>query len=255
MAIKIDHLDYCISDKQILSDISLEFHSGQHIGLVGANGAGKSTLLNLLSRGLTPESGEILWQGKVSTDWDEQSFARYLAVLPQSSSLSFGFSVLEVILLGMLNTDLGHKQQLDIANDLMHTMGLSQYRDKAYTQLSGGEKQRVHFARVCAQLSTTPINERILLLDEPTSALDLNHQKILMDQAQGMAKQGACVVSVIHDLNLASRYCDRLVMLADGAIVADGCPEEVINEDNIFKVFNYQARLLNDEQSGLKMVV
>lgn len=254
-SIQMQGLDFSLGNKQLFRQLSLSFAAGQHTALLGANGAGKSSLLKLICGDHQQQSGDIQILAKLRTEWDKPQLSRHLAVLPQSSELSFAFSVSEVVGLGLINSRLSYQDQQVIIKQQLELMDIWHYKDTPYPQLSGGEKQRVHYARVTAQLATTPIEQQILLLDEPTSALDLSHQQVLMEHAEKLSQQGATVISVVHDLNLASRYCQRILLLKDGEICSDGTPEQVLNQANIKHVFDYQAEIMRHPEQNFPVVI
>ncbi|WP_221074540.1 heme ABC transporter ATP-binding protein [Agarivorans aestuarii] len=254
-SIQLQGLDFSLGNKQLFKQLSLSFAAGQHTALLGANGAGKSSLLKLICGDRQQQAGAINILGKPRTEWDKPELSRHLAVLPQSSELSFAFSVSEVVGLGLINSRLSYQDQQQIIKQQLELMDIWHYKDTPYPQLSGGEKQRVHYARVTAQLATTPVEQQILLLDEPTSALDLSHQQVLMEHAEKLSRQGATVISVVHDLNLASRYCQRILLLKDGEICSDGTPEKVLNQANIKHVFDYQAEILRHPEQDFPVVI
>ncbi|GDY24722.1 MULTISPECIES: heme ABC transporter ATP-binding protein [unclassified Agarivorans] len=254
-SIQLSNIQLSLGSKQLFSDLSVNFHAGQHTALLGANGAGKSSLLKLICGDRKQHGGEINILGQQREAWDKPELSRHLAVLPQSSELSFAFSVSEVVALGLLNSKLSYQQQQVVVKQQLELMDIWHYRDTPYPQLSGGEKQRVHYARVTAQLATTPVEQQILLLDEPTSALDLSHQQVLMEHASKLSQQGATVISVVHDLNLASRYCQRILLLKHGEMCADGEPEKVLTQANIHQVFDYQAQILRHPEQDFPVII
>ncbi|WP_432454252.1 MULTISPECIES: heme ABC transporter ATP-binding protein [unclassified Agarivorans] len=253
--VQLSNIGLTLGKKQLFKDLSLAFYPAQHTALLGSNGAGKSSLLKLISGDLEAPTGILSILQRQRKHWRRTELSRHLAVLPQSSALSFAFSVSEVVSLGLINSKLSHQQQLQIVEQQLELMDIWHYRDTPYPQLSGGEKQRVHYARVTAQLADTPIEQQILLLDEPTSALDLNHQQALMQHASKLSQQGATVISVVHDLNLASRYCERIVLLKQGEICGDGSPEQVLTEQQIGTVFNYQPQIMRHPKYGFPVII
>ncbi|RKF21455.1 heme ABC transporter ATP-binding protein [Alginatibacterium sediminis] len=254
-SLRLENVSFEYQENRVLENINLQVYPGEHLGLLGANGAGKSTLLKLISRELKPSSGTMFWFGKSSDQWQPLALSQRLAVLPQSSSLSFAFSVSEVVEMGLLSSSLGYRRQQAICEHRMRAMDIWRYKDSPYTRLSGGEKQRVHYARVSAQLAQSEDQAKLLLLDEPTSALDLNHQQALMLDAQQQVSRGCCVVSVLHDLNLASRYCSRLVLLSRGEIIANGSPDQVLTPENIAQVFDYKAQVIRSDSANFPVVI
>ncbi|WP_427982562.1 heme ABC transporter ATP-binding protein [Agarivorans sp.] len=254
-SIQLSQLDFSLAQNQLFKQLNLSFYSGQHTALLGANGAGKSSLLKLICGDRQQQQGEITILGKPRQQWNKAELSRHLAVLPQSSELSFAFRVSEVVGLGLINSQLSYRDQQQLIKQQLQLMDIWHYRDTPYPQLSGGEKQRVHYARVTAQLANSQLEQQILLLDEPTSALDLNHQQAVMEHASMLSQQGATVVSVVHDLNLASRYCQRILLLKEGQIYHDGRPEQVLTQSNIAQVFDYQAEILRHPQQHFPVII
>ncbi len=216
--------------------------SGEFVGLLGPNGAGKSTLVRLMAGEIVPTAGSVTLGSTPLTKLSAQALARRRAVVPQATSLTFPFTVLEVILLGASVPGFSgtRSRTHDIAEESLARVNLSAFRDRFYIELSGGERQRVHIARGLCQLAAARLFEpgpKVLFLDEPTSSLDLAHQRLALAAVREEAERGTAVLAVLHDLNLASAYCDRLVMMDGGKIVADGAPADVMREDILSKVY------------------
>lgn len=236
-----------IADKILLDNISLKIKPGELLAIIGPNGAGKSTLLRCLSGEMQPESGVVMLNEKSMTDWVLSERAQLCAILPQSSSLSFPFSVLDVVLMGRSphSFSSNQSQDLSIAYQALRLIGIESLTERVYTTLSGGEKQRVHFARVLTQI-WLPIADqaRYLMLDEPTSALDISCQHECLKIASDFAKQqGVGVLVVLHDLNLAALYADKIAVLYQGKLIEWDKPKVVINESLIQHVFEYSAKV------------
>lgn len=232
----------------LLDGISLEIHPGEVLAVVGPNGAGKTTLLRAISGEEQPTSGFVTLDGEDITALPPEVLAARRAVLPQTSTLSFGFSVLDVVLLGRIPHKTSHFHNLDATRRAMEEANITHLASRSYPTLSGGEKQRVHFARTMAQLDTLDsTGERkasYLLLDEPTSALDLNHQQSVLSSAQRRAQQGMGVLAVLHDLNLASQAADQLIVLREGRILAEGPPSQILNADLVRAAFDVPVIVL-----------
>ncbi|WP_164007655.1 heme ABC transporter ATP-binding protein [Pyxidicoccus trucidator] len=223
-----------------IGPIDLVLQPGEVVAVVGPNGAGKSTLLSALAGELRLAAGEVLLEGLPLERWQPRERARRLAVLPQESSLGFGFTVLEVALLGRSpHTGRGSQgADLDAALAALDATDMRHLASRPYPTLSGGEKQRVQLARVLAQLSA-PLEQghRYLLLDEPTASLDLAHQHLVLEAAGRFAREGGAVLAVLHDLNLAARHAHRLVLLAGGRLVEEGPPAQVLRPELIADTF------------------
>lgn len=250
MSIRANNLCVTINGRKILDDLSFTCCAGEITAIVGENGAGKSTLINCLA-GVSKFTGEITLNNHPIESLSLSKLAQYRAVLPQHSSLSFPFSVLEVVRLAMSLGCLSHEDQALIISDSLALVDATQFIDRDYLHLSGGEKQRVQLARVLAQLRAYKHQEsRFLFLDEPTSALDLKHQystlKMLRElcsrrnrQDKSVQNMGALVI--LHDLNLASFYCDKILLLDSGRLIAHDTPERIFQSDMIKKSFGIEV--------------
>lgn len=239
----IKQLSLSLQRRQLLTDINLRLHAGQVTVLIGPNGAGKSTLFKCISGEHSPY-GQMRLFGRERALWSRQALARQLAVLPQQSGLQFPFLAHEVVSLGRIPHNSGERENLPIIKQAMQRAQVWHLCDAPYPRLSGGEKQRVHFARILAQL-TGAEKQRILMLDEPTSALDLAQQHLLLTEARRLADDGCAVLVIVHDLNLAARYGDQLVLLHHGRIASMGSPEQVLTPANVEQYFGYKAQLMH----------
>lgn len=240
--LRVDELDCARGGRRILEGISFQLNAGEVLAVLGTNGAGKSTLLASLTGELAPLSGSVELAGRALGSWSAQERARRMAVLPQSSSLAFPFSVAEVVAMGRLPHGTGRHQDELIIDQALEATDVVQLRERSYLSLSGGERQRVHLARVLAQVWDAE-EQGCLLLDEPTASLDLAHQQLILQQARNMAARGLAVVVVLHDLNLAARYADRLLLLHEGRIGALGAPWDVLSAERIAEVFGVEVRI------------
>lgn len=224
----------------VLDDISIDIRAGEVTALLGPNGAGKSTLLKLLC-GEIPSQNDIEYFGKQKNDWAPSESAKHIAMLPQHSTLTFPFLAKEVVELGAIPLSITNKETTQLALQYMEQTDVLHLADRLYPALSGGEKQRLHLARVLTQLHQSG-ERKILMLDEPTSALDLAHQHNTLKIAREAAKQhNAAVVVVLHDLNLASQYSDRLVLLHNGKLVCDDTPWNALTPERIEHVYGYRS--------------
>ncbi|MCX5478144.1 heme ABC transporter ATP-binding protein [Kaistia geumhonensis] len=222
----------------LIDRVSLALRPGSVTAIVGPNGAGKSTLVRALTGEIAPAAGRVAIDGEDLARLAPRALAARRAVLPQASSLAFPYTVHEVVRLGVLAA-----RDRRAANDrvvaALSAVDLSGFGGRLYQQLSGGEQQRVHLARVLCQLpEPCPGGQAAwLFLDEPTSSLDLRHQLMALAAAQRFARAGGGVVAVLHDLNLAARHADRIVVVRKGRIAADGPPAEVLTAGLIEDVF------------------
>lgn len=238
----------------VLADIDLQLQPGQVLGVLGPNGAGKSTLLGALCGELEPAVGDVWLQQRRLADWPGPERARRLAVLPQSSTLTFAFSVEEVVAMGRLPHASGRLRDQQIVQQALDAADALHLAGRSYLALSGGERQRVHLARVLAQLWPAGAGQ-VLLLDEPTSMLDPLHQHITLQAVREFANQGAAVLVILHDLNLAARYCDQLLLLAGGRPQAQGSPDEVLRAEVLQAVFGLQVLVQAHPERGHPLII
>ncbi|ANY14625.1 heme ABC transporter ATP-binding protein [Bordetella pseudohinzii] len=259
MTLQAHHLTLERGGKRILTQVSLTLAPGAVLGLLGANGAGKSTLLACLAGELAPVSGQVEINGRPLRQLAPGQQARLRAVLPQKPSLSFDLGVEEVVAMGAYPfPELSPGQVGQLCEQALRQAGVSHLAQRRYLELSGGEQQRVQFARVLAQCQAAPAGEpRYLMLDEPISNLDPRHQIDLLRTARELAReQGAGVLVIAHDVNLAARWCDRIMLLADGAAVAEGAPAEVLTPANLRHVYGVQAEVLpHPREAGALLVL
>jgi len=242
-----------IGRADLVEAASLVLRPGEMIVVVGPNGAGKSTLTRLLSGERAPSSGRVLWHGTDAARLKPAALARLRAVLPQQVTMAFPFTVEEIVRLGAEAG--GHRRAAagQLCRAVLADVDLSGWEERLYHQLSGGEQQRVQFARVLAQVlrpqeeAGTPA--RCLFLDEPTASLDIRHQIELLGRARAFTAGGGAVVAVVHDLNLAAEFADRLVVMEKGRIVADGPPRASLTEDTVARVFGL-AGIVNRVPAG-----
>ena len=230
-----------MNGRTLLNGVDLEIRSGQITVLVGPNGAGKSTLLKALSGEHKLAGGRVSLDGKAIADLSARELACRRAVLPQSVEVAFSFTVAEVISVGLMGS--GAREAGRVAR-LLQSVELPGFAARRYDSLSGGERQRVQLARVLAQLECGHAEKAsYLFLDEPTASLDLAHQFVVLRLARAHADKGGGVLAVLHDLNLAAMVADRIVVLANGGIIADGTVDEVICDEVIERAFGVSVRV------------
>lgn len=236
---------------RVLDRVSVRVNSGEVLGIVGPNGSGKTTLLRAMARLVGVEQGEVLMNGTDLTDTSAQQRARDIAYMPQSAG-NHSFTALEFVLMGRYphlgRFKLESRSDIEIAEAAMRRTGTSEFAHRRLQTLSGGERQRVLLARVLAQQA------EVLLLDEPTASLDMQHQLLTMETARTEASNGAAVAVVLHDLSLAARYCDRLVLMNKGTVVGDGAPWDVISQSTLRDVFAVDAAVEPDPIAGRPLV-
>ncbi|CAI8809499.1 Hemin import ATP-binding protein HmuV [Pseudomonas sp. IT-P253] len=220
----------------------------------GPNGAGKSTLLGALCGELKADQGSVWLDERELSRWDGADRARRLAVLPQVSTLDFAFRVEEVVGMGRLPYQSGQTRDDEIVAAALQAADAGHLSGRSYLALSGGERQRVHLARVLAQLWPGEAGQT-LLLDEPTSMLDPLHQHITLQAVREFADRGAAVLVILHDLNLAARYCDRLLLLEGGRSVALDTPEQVLRPEPLKAVFGLEVLVQRHPERGHPLII
>lgn len=240
--------------KTVLAGIQLELRAGEVLGVLGPNGAGKSTLLGALSAELPPSRGAVLLEDRELSAWPGPQRAQRLAVLPQTSSLSFAFRVEEVVGMGRLPHATGRQRDDEIIAEALQAADAGHLAGRSYLELSGGERQRIHLARVLAQLWPGSVGQT-LLLDEPTSMLDPLHQHTTLASVGDFARQGVAVMVILHDLNLAARYCDRILLLRQGRPHAIGTPDEVLRAEALRAVFGLDVLIERHPERGHPLIV
>ncbi|MFJ3484709.1 heme ABC transporter ATP-binding protein [Pseudomonas sp. NPDC090202] len=240
--------------KSVLADVDLTLHPGEMLGVLGPNGAGKSTLLGALSGELRTAQGQVWLDDQPLPQWKGAQRARRLAVLPQSSTLSFAFKVQEVVALGRLPHDSGQQRDAEIVKASLEAADAWHLHDRSYLALSGGERQRVHLARVLAQVWPGE-GGQTLLLDEPTSMLDPLHQHTTLQAVREFADRGGAALVILHDLNLAARYCDRLLLLQAGRPYALGTPQTVLQPDALKAVFGLDVLVQPHPERGHPLII
>ncbi len=244
--------------KTILDNVSLEMRPGEFLAVIGPNGAGKTTLISALAGTLSPDAGEVYLDNVPLAAHDAAALARRRAVLPQQSELSFGFDVMDVVLMGR-SPHIGRTEEEEdarIAQDALDAAGVAHLCERQYTTLSGGERQRVQLARVLAQIWPSHANERTryLLLDEPTNNLDLTHQYHILARARALNGDGASVFAILHEPNLAAFHADRVAILDRGRIVAEGTPREVLTEERLSALYGIDLRVLEHPARGCPQI-
>ncbi|MEZ0483128.1 heme ABC transporter ATP-binding protein [Fibrella aquatica] len=253
--LQANQLTYKIGERTLLNGVSFQARAGELLAIVGPNGAGKSTLLKLCARETTPASGSLSMLGKPLQNYTGRQLALFRGMLHQQNTMTFPFRVGELVLMGRYPHYGSHPAATDytIAETALDTVGMRPFSDRIVSTLSGGEQQRVQLARVLAQVWDVP--NGLLLLDEPTTGLDLLHQHHMLDVARQMARRGYAVVAVLHDLNMAAQYADKMLMLRAGRCEAYGTPRDVLTAPLIERVFGMPVQLLDNPCHQCPLIV
>ncbi len=241
MMLKINNISFSYrQDKKILDDISLDVNQGDVLGILGINGAGKTTFIKCINNIFSPDSGTVKVNGKDISSMTPKEIAQLIAYVPQYNGTFFNINVLDTVMMGRLPYA-GRsysKKDREIVYNILEKMNLEKFAFRSIREMSGGERQRVFIARALAQ------QPKIIILDEPTSSLDLHNQLFILKIIEDLAKRdNLTIIMIIHDLNLASMFCSKLVMLKEGKIFAQGNSADVLTEENISKVYKVSSKI------------
>lgn len=239
--VSLNRVTAVLDGRSIVSRVSLDVFPGEILALVGPNGAGKSTLLSLMSGDLSPTTGSVTLQGKEVGKYKPEEAARLRSVLMQSNTVSFPFTVWEIVEMGRAPWARTPKisEDSEAISEALERADVEHLSHRRFNQLSGGERARVSLARVLAQ--RTPL----VLLDEPTAALDLKHQEDVMATVLALAEAGLAVVVVVHDLSVAAAYAHRVCVVVDGELDAIGSPGDVITAERVSRVYGVDVDIEN----------
>lgn len=245
----LENASFHVPGRTLLHPLSLTFTPGKVTALIGHNGSGKSTLLKMLGRHHAATAGEVLLNGEPVAHWNSKAFARQVAYLPQQLPAAEGMTVRELTAMGRYpwHGALGRygAEDRNRVEEAIALVGLKPFAGRLVDSLSGGERQRAWLAMLVAQ------NSRCLLLDEPTSALDIAHQVEVLALIQRLSRErGLTVIAVLHDINMAARYCDRLVALRQGEVIAEGEPEAIMQADVLGTIYGIPMGILPHPQGG-----
>jgi iron complex transport system ATP-binding protein len=246
--LRVERVGIQASSRWLVRDVSFKLERGEVLAILGPNGAGKSTLLAALAGDITPAEGRILLGDRPLASYKAIDLAQRRAVLPQQTFVQFAFTAREIVEMGRAAIDPERVDRAVIDRVLRETEAYDM-QHRVFPTLSVGEQSRVSLARVLAQ--ETPV----LLLDEPTAALDLRHQQLVMELARQMAERGAALAVVLHDLNLASAYADRILLLREGRLAALGPPRETLTEPLLSDIFGCRVSVMPHPDTGLPLVL
>lgn len=243
MNIEIDDLSFSYPEVNVFHDVTIEMNQPELYGILGPNGVGKSTLIHCMNRILEPSGGTVLIDGEDVGGYRLKDLAKKLGYVPCVSSDAFPMTVVDTVLIGRHpHSDWRvTKQDYDIVYDTIHAMGLDDLAMRPFNELSAGQKQKVMLARGLVQQPSA------ILLDEPTANLDIRHQYGVTKMLKRITRErNMLVVMVCHDLNIASRYCDRIILMSEGTVYCVGTPQEVITESNIRHVYGVECRVIDN---------
>ena len=244
MKLDVQSLSVTLGENPILKDASFSIDSGEFVGIIGPNGSGKTTLLKTL-RGLYPISeGQVLWDGKSIASLSDKEIAHHVAYMQQSVNVSFDYEAIDIVMTARYPYLKWWQQEgpddKAIVEKAMKEVGVYHLRNRSVQNLSGGERQRVFLAKALAQQT------EVLLLDEPTAALDLVYSDDIFHEGRRLCDEGKTILIVVHDLELAAKYCTKLVLVSDGHIIDVGTPREVLTAENLRAAFHLSAAVYDD---------
>ena len=250
MSIKSESVSVEINGVDILKNINVEVSQGEILTIVGPNGAGKSTFLNVLSGDIEPSEGLVFYDETLlgNIDIEKRSFTR--SVMSQSQAMVFDFSVREIIEMGWINRgESNYAQEFENAvMEIVLKCGVENLIHRNFNTLSGGEQRRIHFARTLLQLwrPSDAKDPKYLLLDEPTANLDLTYEVKMLNIIKEVANEGSGIMLVLHDLNLAAKYSDKIVLLSDGKIIEMGSPKDVLKAEILSEIYDIDIKIKED---------
>ena len=235
-------ISFSYNTKEVLTNVSLFLKRGEFLGIIGPNGAGKSTILRLICGILKPKHGIITVSGNDTCGIDRKQLAKKIAFVPQETHFALNFTIEEIVMMGrfpyLRAFQRENKTDYEARDHALMYANLQEFRKRPINSLSSGERQRVVLARALAQ------EPAILILDEPTSHLDLHHQFAIMELLKKLNKEGMSIIAVNHDLNLASLYCERLVLLHQGKVFEQGSPKDLITEKILKQVYQTEVKVI-----------
>ncbi|MCJ8313736.1 MAG: heme ABC transporter ATP-binding protein [Saccharospirillaceae bacterium] len=260
--LKVNNLTVEFGKRTIFENVQFDVNAGELVCLLGANGAGKSTLLNTLC-GDVKYKGQVSINGETLDTLDLKTLAKVRAVMPQKVILNFAFTCFEVVSMGRrVHRSILNEIDLDVIQTCMTLCGVWDFKDRRYPYLSGGEQQRVQLARVLAQiyikeqqLNNTNYPPRLLLLDECTSSLDPKFQHEIYRILQSLKKQNIAILTIVHDINLASQYADRILLLSNGRLIEDACPHIAINSKRMLQTYDLHTKVIHHQSVSRPVVI
>lgn len=239
--------------KTLLHHVNFELRVGEFVAIVGANGAGKSSLVRAIT-GEWKASGDIHFLGKALNAWPRKALAQRMAVMSQHTPVDFAFTATEVVQMGRLpHSHLPPSTNIAVTQSVLKELEITSYADRTLSSLSGGEAQKIHFARALTQLSAAK-DPTLLILDEPTAALDLAQQKVILDAALKFSQSRHAVLAVLHDLNQVARYADRVIVLCEGKIVCDAPTAQALTEPILSAAYQVKVKIEHTNEGKLLII-
>lgn len=256
MLLEAKKISFARRDKSILKEIDFSLNRGELLIIIGPNGAGKSTLLNILANELTADSFAITYKGKCLNAWKTRDLAQHKAKFSQEFNKDISLQVKEIVLMGRYPyfDTVPHAADWEKVDRAMKTTEVFHLKNRNYNSLSGGEKQRVHLARVLAQLENEQ-TDKLAFFDEPLNNLDVRHQYQILETLKQFTRQGNAAVIILHDLNLAAEFADRLVLLKEGKVKAMGKPEAIFQQEIISKAYNFPCTICKNPVNDCPMII
>lgn len=241
-ALSAENVSFEIDHVKLIDRISLDIPRGSFVGVIGPNGSGKSTLLKTIYRANKASEGTVYLNGRQMSQMSGKEIARQMAVVSQENQISFDFSVMEIMMIGRYSNrsflENSSAQDKTICEEALASVGMLEFKNRSFLSLSGGEKQKVLIASAFSR------NPELIVLDEPTNHLDVGYQFLIMDIMK--SRKDVTIFTALHDMNMAMRYCDRLIALKDGKIYCTGTPREVLTEENLKELFHVQAEITEE---------
>jgi iron complex transport system ATP-binding protein len=253
-----ENIQYSVGKKAILNGVTAAFHPGEFNMILGPNGSGKSTFLKIFAGEISHFKGNVFYNDEDIHVLDTASLAKQRAVMSQQPELSFPLAVEEVVMMGRyphFTFNPGNKDER-ICDEVIQQLKLQPFRDRNYLTLSGGEKQRVQFARMLAQIWETPDSGfRYIFLDEPLNNLDISFQQEFLQVCRMMADKKTVLIAVMHDINLALQYADKVFFLKNGYVLSNGKPAEIVTEELIEEVFDVKVNIIKNPITNLPLII
>ena len=256
--LRTENISFSVGKKQILKNVSASFLPGEFNMILGPNGSGKSSFLKIFSGEINKFQGTVLYEDKKIKELRKEELAKKRAVMSQQADLGFPLLVEEVVMMGRYPhfTFNPNKKDITICSEVIERMDLVEFKERNYLTLSGGEKQRVQYARVLAQVWEKPTDSyRYLFLDEPLNSLDISYQHEFLQVAVELIKDHTVLIAVMHDINLAAHYADNLFFFKEGELVVHGKPKDILSAAMIEKVFNIKTTVIENPVTGKPLII